>query len=113
MQSRAQRIGRAASDGRFGRSGDGVIVAWCVVGLLVNAVRVPPFKLLYYSAVLNGIISPPLLFVVTQIAGNREIMVKSVNSRVSSIAGYALCGFMSLALIGLLVLLGGPYYRKH
>ena len=84
----------------------GVIVASCVVGLLVNAVHIPPFKLLYYSAVLNGIISPPLLFIVTQIAGNPQIMGKRANSRLSNVTGYALCGFMSLALVGFLVFSG-------
>ena len=43
----------------------GVIVASCAIGLLVNLLHVPPFKLLYYSGVLNGVISPPLLFIVT------------------------------------------------
>jgi len=85
----------------------GVIVASCVIGLFVNAVHVPPFKLLYYAAVLNGVISPPLLFIVTNIADSRKIMGKRVNSRASSIAGYGLCAFMSLALVGFLVLSGG------
>ncbi len=85
----------------------GIIVASCVIGLLVNAVHVPPFRLLYYAAVLNGAISPPLLFIVTSIAGSRKIMGKRVNSRASNVAGYGLCAFMSLALVGLLVLSGG------
>ncbi len=85
----------------------GIIVASCVVGLLVNAVHVPPFKLLYYAAILNGVISPPLLFIVTNIAGSRKIMGKRVNTRASNAAGYGLSAFMALALVALLVLSGG------
>ncbi|MDQ2866025.1 MAG: divalent metal cation transporter [Candidatus Eremiobacteraeota bacterium] len=85
----------------------GIIVASCFVGLLVNATHVPPFKLLYYSAVLNGIVSPPLLFIVTQIAGNGKIMREQANSRFSNFAGYSLCAFMSLALAGFVILSGG------
>lgn len=81
----------------------GVIVASCVIGLLVNAFGVPPFKLLYYSAVLNGVISPVLLFVVTQIASSRKIMKRFTNSRFSSTMGWSLCTFMTLALIALFV----------
>src|SRR6202044_3428992 len=51
-----------------------IIAGSCFAGLAVNAVHVPPFKLLYYSAVLNGVISPFLLFVVTRIAGDDRIM---------------------------------------
>ena len=85
----------------------GIIVASCAVGLLVNATHIPPFKLLYYSGVLNGAISPPLLFIVTQIASDRAIMANKANSRFSTFAGYSLCAFMSVALVVLLVLTGG------
>ncbi len=52
----------------------GVIVASCVIGIAVNFARIPAFTLLFYAGVLNGIISPPLLYAVTRIAGNRTIM---------------------------------------
>jgi NRAMP (natural resistance-associated macrophage protein)-like metal ion transporter len=82
----------------------GIIVASCVIGLLVNALHIPPFKLLYYAAVLNGVISPVLLFVVTQIAGNPKIMQQFTNSRFSSVMGWSLCAFMTLALVAFMVL---------
>jgi NRAMP (natural resistance-associated macrophage protein)-like metal ion transporter len=82
----------------------GIIVASCVIGLLVNALHIPPFKLLYYAAVLNGVISPVLLFVVTQIAGNPKIMKQFTNSRFSSVMGWSLCAFMTLALVAFMVL---------
>ena len=85
----------------------GVIAASCFVGLLVNATHVPPFKLLYYSAVLNGLISPPLLFIVTQISANEKIMGTKVNHRASTYAGFFLCAFMSAALVAFVVLTGG------
>jgi len=81
----------------------GVIVASCAIGLLVNLLHVPPFKLLYYAAILNGIISPVLLFMVTQIAGNRAIMKEFTNSRLSNVMGWTLCGFMTLALVALFI----------
>ena len=85
----------------------GVIAASCFIGLLVNAAHIPPFKLLYYSAILNGVVSPPLLFIVTQIASNADIMGTKVNGRGSTYAGFFLCAFMSAALVAFLVLTGG------
>jgi len=81
----------------------GIIVGSCLLGLLVNALRIPPFKLLYYSAVLNGVISPVLLFLVTQIASNPKIMRQFTSSPVRSALGWALCAFMTLALAALVV----------
>ncbi len=80
-----------------------VIVASCAIGLLVNLLHIPPFKLLYYSAVLNGVISPVLLFIVTQIASNPAIMRGSTNPRFISAMGWTLCGFMTLAVVALFI----------
>ena len=84
-----------------------IIAISCFVGLAVNAVHIPPFKLLYYSAVLNGAISPFLLFMVTHIANDERIMGQYKNRWWSTTVGYALCGFMTLALIGFVVLSRG------
>jgi NRAMP (natural resistance-associated macrophage protein)-like metal ion transporter len=78
-----------------------VIVASVLVGLLVNVLPVPPFKLLYYTAILNGIISPPLLFMVVQISSNRNIMGPYVNPPLIKLAGWVLFAFMTIALIAL------------
>jgi NRAMP (natural resistance-associated macrophage protein)-like metal ion transporter len=84
-----------------------IIAISCFVGLGVNIVHIPPFKLLYYSAVLNGAISPFLLFMVTHIANSEHIMGQYRNRWWSTVVGYGLCGFMTLALIGFVVLSRG------
>jgi NRAMP (natural resistance-associated macrophage protein)-like metal ion transporter len=82
----------------------GVIVATCVVGVLINLLRIPPFTLLFYSGVLSGVISPFMLFVITQISGNRRIMGAHVNNRFTATMGWLLCVFMAAAVVALLVL---------
>jgi len=84
-----------------------IIALSCFVGLAVNAVHIPPFRLLYYSAVLNGVISPFLLFMVTRISADERIMGEYKNRWWSTTVGYALTGFMTLALIGFIVLSRG------
>ena len=81
----------------------GVIVASCLIGLLVNALPISPFKLLYYAAVLNGVIAPVLISLVTHIAGNPKVMQQFTSSRLGSVTGWSLCGFMTLALIAFIV----------
>ncbi len=85
----------------------GIIALSCFVGLFVNMLHISPFRLLYYSAVLNGVISPFLLFMVTHIANSEQVMGEYKNRWWSTTVGYALCGFMTLALIGFVVLSRG------
>jgi len=81
----------------------GVIVGSALVGLLVNLLPIPPFKLLYYTAILNGVISPPLLFMVVHISSNRRIMGPYANPPLIKLAGWVLVAFMTLALIALAI----------
>lgn len=84
----------------------GVITIATLVGLLVNFTPVKPFQMLYYSAIINGIIAPPLLILIMFITNNAKIMGKHTNSRFSNIFGWTITGVMSIAalmLIGFLV----------
>jgi Mn2+/Fe2+ NRAMP family transporter len=58
------------------------------------------------TAILNGLISPPLLFLVVQISSNRSIMGPYANPPLIKLAGWALFAFMTIALIALFVLPG-------
>ena len=81
----------------------GVIVASTAIGLLVNLLKVPAFQMLYYSAIFNGIIAPPLLVIILLISNNRSVMGGRVNSRLSNIFGWSITIIMSLAA-GILLL---------
>lgn len=72
-------------------------------GLLVNFSPIKPFQLLYYTAVLNGIIAPPLMCMIMLISNNRKIMGEHTNSRFSSIMGWTITGIMSVASLMLLI----------
>ena len=78
-----------------------VIMIATVVGLLVNFTKIPPFKMLYYTAVVNGAIAPILMIVILRIANNKKIMGEYVNSRASNILGWVITLIMGGASIGL------------
>ena len=82
------------------------IILSALLGLAVNLLPIPPFKLLYYTAILSGIIAPPLLFIVVQVAGSRKIMGAYANSVGMNAMGWLLFAFMTLALVALLLSLG-------
>jgi Mn2+/Fe2+ NRAMP family transporter len=69
-----------------------------VVGYLLNFVSaISPVKALLYSAVLNGLIAPPLIVVLLFICNNRKIVGKNANGWLSNTLGWLTVIIMSLA----------------
>lgn len=79
-----------------------VIVLATVVGLLVNFSSIPPFTMLYYTAILNGLAAPPLMVLILLIGNNKNIMGRFTNSRFSNIAGWMIALIMGVAGIALI-----------
>ncbi len=56
-----------------------VIVLSTLIGVLMNFSGIDPIKALIYTAVLNGVASVPLIFIVLKITNNKKIMGKYTN----------------------------------
>lgn len=80
-----------------------IIIVATLVGVLVNFTPIKPFQLLYYTAILNGIMAPPLMILIMLISNNKKIMGKHTNGKVSNIMGWFITGVMGVAAIALLV----------
>lgn len=80
----------------------GVIMGATIIGLLMNFTSIPPFKLLYYTAVLNGLCAVPLLVLILLISNNKSIMNKHTNGIFSNILGVCITGIMALCAVALL-----------
>ncbi len=79
----------------------GVITIATLVGMMVNFSAVPPFRMLYYSAALNGIIAPVLMTVIMLIAGNKKIMGRHANGRLAKTVGWIGTAIMYAASLAL------------
>lgn len=77
----------------------GVITVATLLGLLINFIGIDPIIMLYYTAVINGIIAPPLLVMILLIANNKKIMGERVNSKPLNILGITTILVMSAASI--------------
>jgi NRAMP (natural resistance-associated macrophage protein)-like metal ion transporter len=73
-----------------------------LVGGLLNFVGIKPFQLLYYTAVLNGVVAPPLLIMLMRISNNKEIMGKHTNGKFSNVMGWTITVIMGFCAIALL-----------
>jgi Mn2+/Fe2+ NRAMP family transporter len=63
-----------ALDWRHARVFYGVIAASTVIGMALNFLGIDPIRALYYSAVLNGAIAPPLMVIIMLVGGDGRIM---------------------------------------
>ena len=81
----------------------GVITIAMLVGLLVNFTHIPPFRMLYYAAALNGLIAPPLMFLIMRMANNKASMGGYVNSRTVNVLGWCITAVMAVCGLTFLV----------
>ncbi len=74
-----------------------VIAAATALGMLVNFLGINPIDALFWTAVINGFLAPPLLVVIMHIANNSRVMGPRVNTRSLNILGWATAVIMSAA----------------
>lgn len=74
------------------------------LGLFLTLLHLDPIKLLLYTAVLYGLISPPLIALVLHIANNRSLMRRFANTRLDNVLGGLTLLIMSAAAVLLIVL---------
>jgi len=80
----------------------GVIAFSTILGAAMNFVGINPIKALYYTAVINGLVARPLLWLIMLIGNNRKIMEDKVNGRMSNILGWFTTIAMTTAAVALL-----------
>lgn len=76
-----------------------VIIVSTALALLMNYFGFNPVKLLFYTALFHGIISPPLILTILSISNNKKIMGTYVNSSISNILGFGAFLIMTVAVI--------------
>lgn len=84
----------------------GFIAVSTLVGMLINFLGINPMTALFWTAVINGLLSPPLLVLVMLVSNNRKVMGKHVNGKWTNILGWAATAVMFAAAIGLLLTSG-------
>ena len=80
----------------------GVLAASLLVGLSLNWFGFDVMRMLFWSAVINGLLAPPLLVLVVLLSSDRKVMGKRASSRTLRVLGWAAVAIMSAAEIGLL-----------
>jgi NRAMP (natural resistance-associated macrophage protein)-like metal ion transporter len=80
-----------------------VIAGAMVVGLALDFARMNAVKMLFWSAVVNGVLAPPLVVLVVLLSSDRTVMGSRTNSRVAMVLGWICAAVMSAAAVALLI----------
>jgi NRAMP (natural resistance-associated macrophage protein)-like metal ion transporter len=83
-----------------------VIIIGTAVGMLFNFLQINPINALFWTAVLNGFLAPPLLVLVMLIANDRGVMGTRTNGRLLNVLGWGTTLVMFAAAIGLVATWG-------
>jgi len=86
-----------------GRAGKfyAVLGSAITLGAALTYAGVNPIRLLFASAVLNGVLAPPLILIVLLLTRDRTVMGKATNPRLVDVLGWTTFGFMVAAALGL------------
>ena len=76
-----------------------VVAAAVVAGMLLDLLRINAIRMLFLSAVVNGLLAPPILVLVMLVGNNRAIMGEHVNGRWLNLFGWLATAVMAVAAL--------------
>lgn len=80
-----------------------VIAASTIVGVVIDFAGINPISALFWTAVINGVVAPPLLVVIMLVANNKRVMGARTNGRWTNVLGWLATVVMFAAAIGMFV----------
>jgi len=83
-----------------------IIAVSTLVGAIANFLKIPPVTALFWAAVMNGILAPPLLVIIMLVSNNRKVMGARVNGLLTNFIGWATVAVMAAASLGIFLTWG-------
>jgi Mn2+/Fe2+ NRAMP family transporter len=80
-----------------------VMTVAMALGLVLNYLGFNAVKMLLWSAVINGLLAPPLILLVILLTSSRKVMGKRVNSPSLKYLGWVTFAVMTAAAVGMII----------
>ena len=81
----------------------GVIALSTIVGVVLNLLHIDPIRALFLTAVINGVVAPPLMVLIVLLGSDRALMADKASGWVSKTFTWIATGVMGAAAIALLL----------
>jgi Mn2+/Fe2+ NRAMP family transporter len=92
-----------ASKPRHARRFYAIVAFAMILGWTLTYAGFRPMRMLYVSAIINGVLAPPLVLVIVLLTTDREVMGAAVNSRTLTWLGWGTVAVMTASALGLLL----------
>ena len=76
-----------------------------ILGMTLNYAGINAVKMLFWSAILNGVLAPPLIALVVLLTSNKKVMGRRANSPILKWLGWATAVIMAAAAVAMFVTL--------
>jgi NRAMP (natural resistance-associated macrophage protein)-like metal ion transporter len=81
----------------------GVIAIAMLIGLALDFAGLNAVKMLFWSAVLNGVLAPPLVVLVVLLSSDPKVMGERINSPAANALGWTCAAVMAIAAVAMFV----------
>jgi NRAMP (natural resistance-associated macrophage protein)-like metal ion transporter len=83
-----------------------VIAISTLIGMLITFLRIPAVTALFWTAVINGVLAPPLIVLIMFVSNSKKIMKDRTNGPLTNILGWGTAVIMTAAAIAMFVTWG-------
>jgi NRAMP (natural resistance-associated macrophage protein)-like metal ion transporter len=95
--------GSMADKPRIARKFYAVMAVAMALGFVLNYMGFNAVKMLFWSAVINGLLAPPLILLVILLTSSHKVMGNRVNPPLLRYLGWATFGVMTAAAVGMII----------
>jgi len=88
---------------RVARKFYAVLAISVLLGLALNYLKLNPVKMLFYAAVINGVLAPPLIVLVTLLTSDKKVMGNCANGPLLRWLGWITAAVMAIASVAMLI----------
>ena len=83
-----------------------IIAISTLIGMLINFLKIPPVTALFWTAVINGVLAPPLIVIIMLVSNSKKVMGKRTNGPLTNFLGWATAMIMTAAALGMFLTWG-------
>jgi NRAMP (natural resistance-associated macrophage protein)-like metal ion transporter len=91
----------------------GVVAVAMFMGMAMDFVGLNAIKMLFWSAVLNGVLAPPLIVIILLVCNNPSVMREHVNGKLMNVLGIIAAIVMSGAALAMLIVWASQKWTTH
>ncbi len=81
-----------------------VLTVAVLIGLALNYFKVNAVKMLFWAAVVNGVLAPPLVILVTMLTSDKKVMGDETNPLILKLLGWLTAIIMTVASLAMVIL---------